>query len=43
MNCPINKRNIHTKQSQPFPYSLIFQHRILKLLFISHDKADKEN
>ena len=26
----VNKRNIHTKQRQPFPQSLIFQHGVLK-------------
>ena len=43
MDSPVSKRNIHTKQRQPFPQSLIFQHGVLKLLFISHDKTDKEN
>ena len=63
MNTLLNKRNIHAKQSQPFPHPLISRHGILKphwnppassavtlisrngilkLLFISHNKADKK-
>ncbi len=38
MNSFISKRNVHAKQCQLFPHSLISQHGILKLRFISMTK-----
>jgi hypothetical protein len=38
----VQKRNVHTKQAQPFPQPFIRKNGVLERIFVTHDEEYKE-